>query len=723
MSDNSPPQAVDAEQDVSGRVLALGTADLGTFFRPRTLAVIGASDAPDRPNAAVYRRLRAWAGRVGARVHPVNAGRDLVDGEPCHRSVAGVPEPIDVAAVLVGDPVKVIEELAAVGARFAVVFASGFAELDGDGRHAQERMAAVAAGGPRVLGPNTNLNAFETFREDLDGPAIALISQSGHQGRPVFQAQELGIRVSHWAPTGNEADLEFADFLRYFADLPEVGAVAGYVEGFKDGRTLMLAADHAARRGLPVVLVKVGRTRDGASMAASHTGKLTGSDAVTSAVLRQYGVTRVDGLDELLDTAQLLARAKPPVSTGVCVYAISGGTGAHMADLCAAAGLPLPALSERTQEALHQWIPGYLRVSNPVDNGGHPVGDWRGRRILEALVDDPAVGVLICPITGAFPPMSDTLARDLADIAERTDKPVCVVWGSPVGTEAAYRDILLGSRRLAVFRTFGNCVGAVRAYFDHHEFRARYRSPFGDVPRHPSPAAAEARRSLAPGPASEHTAKRLLRAYGIRTPREELVDGAEAAVRAAAKIGFPVVLKGCGPGVEHKSELGLVHLDLRGEAQVRDAYRHVTAHDGVDAALVCEQVRGGVETVVGLARDEVFGPTVMVGLGGVFVEVFRDMAFRVPPFDAEEAGRMVAGLRGFPLLTGTRGRPAADVDALVDVIMKVQRMGLELDGVLTELDINPLAVLPAGAVALDALAVTTPERTRESRSEESDDER
>ncbi|QKG19924.1 acetate--CoA ligase family protein [Actinomadura verrucosospora] len=708
MSDNSPFRAEDIERDVSGRVLALRDEDLGVFFRPRTLAVVGASDTPGRPNTAVYRRLRAWAARVGARVHPVNPGRDLVDGEPCHRSVADVPEPIDVAAVLVGDPAGVLDELAAAGARFAVVFASGFAELGDDGRAAQERMGRLALDGPRVLGPNTNLNAFEEFREDLDGPAIALISQSGHQGRPIFQAQELGVRVSHWAPTGNEADLEFADFLRHFADLPEVGAVAGYVEGFKDGRTLMLAADHAARRGVPVVVVKVGRTRDGASMAASHTGKLTGSDVVTSAVLGQFGVTRVDGLDELLDTSALLARAKPPVSGGVCVYAISGGTGAHMADLCSAAGLELPELSAGTQKALHEWIPGYLRVSNPVDNGGHPVGDWRGRRILETLVADPAVGVLICPITGAFPPMSDVLARDLAEIAERTDKPVCVVWGSPAGTEPAYRDVLLGSRRLAVFRTFGNCVRAVRAYLDFHEFQGRYRSPFPDAPRTPSPAAAEGRRLLAAGPASEHTAKELLRAYGIRTPREELVGSAAAAARAAAAIGFPVVLKGCGPDVAHKSDLGLVHLDLRSAAQVREAYRQVSAHAGVDAALVCEQVRGGVEAAVGLAHDELFGPTVMAGLGGVFVEVFQDVAFRVPPFDEAEAHRMLAGLRGFPLLDGARGRPRADVGALVDVIMRVQRMGLELDGVLSELDVNPLVVLPDGAVALDALAVVRP---------------
>src|SRR5437899_8472168 len=199
-----------------------------------------------------------------------------------------------------------------------------------------------------VLGPNTNLNAFETFRDDLGGKAIALITQSGHQGRPIFQGQEIGIRMSHWAPTGNEADLEFADFCGYFAGQQDVGAIACYIEGFKDGRTLMLAADKAAQAGVPVVVIKVGRTDEGRSMAKAHTGHLTGSDAVTSAVFRQFGITRVDGLDELLDTAAMFARTKPPrpsdgavegIVDGVCVYSISGGTAAHMADMAAPAGL------------------------------------------------------------------------------------------------------------------------------------------------------------------------------------------------------------------------------------------------------------------------------------------------------------------------------------------------------------------------------------------------
>src|SRR5205085_1861086 len=210
-----------SQLDVTGRPIALRSIDLDVFFRPRTVAVIGASDTPGRPNTAMTRKVRAWSEAAGAAFHPVN----------------------------------------------------------------------------------TNRNAFETFRDDLPGPAIALITQSGHQGRPIFQGQDLGIAMSHWAPTGNEVDLEFADFAAYFADQPQVGVVAGYIEGFKDGRTLMLAADHAARAGVPIVAVKVGRTEEGRSMAKAHTGHLTGADAVISAVFRQLGVTRVDGLDELLDTS------------------------------------------------------------------------------------------------------------------------------------------------------------------------------------------------------------------------------------------------------------------------------------------------------------------------------------------------------------------------------------------------------------------------------------
>ncbi|MFJ4832420.1 acetate--CoA ligase family protein [Streptomyces sp. NPDC088747] len=700
--------------DVSGRPLYAGVPDLDRFFRPESVAVIGASDAEGRPNTGITRQLIAWAERGGARLHPVHPTRQSVFGIPCLPSVSDLPEQVDLAVLLVGDPLPVIEKLAEAKVRFAVAFASGFAETGAEGALAQARLAtAVSGSGLRLLGPNTNLNAFERFRDDLEGPAIALITQSGHQGRPVFSMQELGVRLSHWAPTGNEADLETADFISYFSERPEVGAIACYIEGLKDGRSFLLAADRAARRGVPVVAVKVGRTETGARTAASHTGKLTGADTVVDAAMRQYGVIRVDGLDELQDTAALLARARAPRAEGVAVYSISGGTGAHFADLASEAGLSLPTLSPDKQAELHEWIPDYLDVANPVDNGGHPVGDWRGRRIIDAILADPSVGVLICPITGPFPPMSDKLAQDLVDAAEQTDKLVCVVWGSPVGTEAAYRETLLGSSRVATFRTFANCITAVRAYLDHHRFTAAYRSPFDEAPRTPSPSFRKAQALMRPGrQLSEHAAKQLLRAYGIRVPREQLVTSAAAAVRAAGLIGYPLVMKASGAQIAHKTELGLVKLPLTSASQVRDAYRELTdiaRYEGIslDGVLVCQMVERGVEMFVGVTHDQLFGPTVTVGLGGVLVEVLRDAAVRVPPFGDDQARAMLADLRGRALLDGVRGAPPVDIDALVEVVIRVQRMALELGDDIAELDINPLMVLPRGqgAVALDALVV------------------
>ncbi|MEV5688211.1 acetate--CoA ligase family protein [Streptomyces sp. NPDC052164] len=709
-----PTAAVEGGLDVSGRPLHAAVPDLDRFFRPRSVAVIGASDTDGRPNTGITRQLIAWSERVGARLHPVHPTRESVFGRACSPSVADLPEQVDLAVLLVGDPLPVIEELAEAKVKFAVAFASGFAETGEAGAAAQARLAAaVERSGLRLLGPNTNLNAFEEFREDLDGPAIALITQSGHQGRPVYTLQELGIRLSHWAPTGNEADLETSDFISYFAERPEVGAIACYVEGLKDGRAFLLAADRAARAGVPVVAVKVGRTETGARMAASHTGKLTGADQVVDAAMRQFGVIRVDGLDELQDTAALLARARPPQADGVAVYSISGGTGAHFSDLATGAGLQLPTLSEEKQRELHSWIPGYLNVANPIDNGGHPVGDWRGRKIIDAILADPSVGVLICPITGPFPPMSDRLAQDLVDAAETTDKLVCVIWGSPVGTEDAYRTTLLGSSRVATFRTFGNCITAVRAYLDHHRFASGYRSPFDEAPRTPSPSFRKAQALIRPGRRlSEHAAKQLLRAYGIRVPREQLVTSAAAAVRAAGLVGYPVVMKASGAQLAHKTELGLVKVQLTSASQVRDAYRELTdiarfESIDLDGVLVCQMIERGVEMMVGVTQDALFGPTVTVGLGGVLVEVLHDTAVRVPPFGEDQARDMLGELRGRALLEGVRGGLPVDVDALVEVVLRVQRMALELGDDLTELDINPLVVLGRGqgAVALDALAI------------------
>jgi acyl-CoA synthetase (NDP forming) len=729
----------DSQLDVSGRPLRLRDVDIDAFLHPKTVAVIGASEQSAKPNTAMTRKFDDWARKHGATFYPVHPEYETVLGHRCYHSIFDVPGDIDLAIILTGRAEQTFEEVLQRKARFAVIFAAGFSETGKDGEKREAHLAdLVHSGDVRLLGPNTNLNAFEDFRDDLSGPSIALITQSGHQGRPVFQGQEVGIRLTHWAPTGNEVDLEFADFARHFADQPEVGVIACYIEGFKDGRTLMLAADHAAQLRKPIVMVKVGKTAAGQSMAQSHTGHLTGSDAVTSAVFRQFGVTRVDGLDELLEVSMAFARTQPnelPAwarrrersspkgaqrtgrsgerserDPGICVYAISGGTGAHMADVLADAGLTLPDLTKDSQAALHDGlVPAYLRVSNPVDCGGPPVADARGRRILDIILDDKNVDIVVIPITGAVAHFSEPFTRDIIDVARTTTKPIYVIWGAPAGTDDTYYKRLLDGG-LPVFRTFNNCVKAVQAYVKYWNFAGRYRSPFKAAPTAPSPAAKRASKlldGLAPGEAlSEWQSKQLLKLYGIKSSRDVLCESAAAAVRAANEIGYPVVMKVSSPDLLHKTEAGVVQVGVRSAKEVRATYETFTRkarRARVEGVMVSEMVSDGVDMLIGVSNDELFGPVVTVGLGGIFVEVFGDVTFRVPPFSEDEARRALTELKGYALLEGARGAEPADVDALVATIMNVQRLAMELP--VRELDINPLKVRRRGAVALDALVV------------------
>jgi acyl-CoA synthetase (NDP forming) len=389
-----------------------------------------------------------------------------------------------------------------------------------------------------------------------------------------------------------------------------------------------------------------------------------------------------------------------------------------MADMVAAAGLELPTLSTPSQQALHQWIPPYLRVSNPVDSGGPPVRDERGAKIIATMLADPNVDLLLCPVTGAVPSMGDKLCADLVAAAETTDKPVFVVWGSPVGDEEAYRQTLLQSS-VPTFRTFTNAVMAARAYFDHHRFVSGYTSPFARPVRRASPAKATAMAVIAPkgerpagGTAlSEQDAKALVAAYGIAVPKERVVGSPGEAAKAARKIGFPVVMKIVSADLSHKSDLGLVTVGVRDEDEARRTYKRLLARAKkaapkarLDGVLVAETVHG-IETVVGIAQDDLFGPVVMFGLGGVFVEVLGDVTFRVPPFTRRDAAAMLDELSGAALLKGVRGQLAADRASLVDALMKMQHLAVDLSHEVAELDINPLLAGPNGAVAADALVI------------------
>ncbi len=715
--------------DVSGRPTRLREVDLDTFFRPKRVVVIGASDTPRRPATNMWRKLRGWAEVFGATVVPVNPGRTELDGLACYPTIAEVPGgPADLAVILVNDSLAAFAEAAAAKARFAVIFGAGFAEVGGAGIERQRQLAElVSASDTHLLGPNTNLNAFETFDESNPGRKLALITQSGHQGRPVFQSQDVGFAMSHWAPCGNEVDLEFADFANWFSAQPATGAIAAYVEGFKEGRTVQLAADAAMSRGVPIVAVKVGKTDEGRSMAASHTGHLTGSDRVIDGVFRQYGVVRVDGLDELTELSAAFCRTVAPrrgraAQRRVCVYSISGGTGAHMADLCADAGLTLPELTARTRKELRSYIPDYLRVSNPVDSGGPPSGDERGRKILDAIVADPNIDAVIVPITGALASMSDRFTRDLVDVQRTTHKPVFVVWGSPL-FEESYSEVLAPGG-VPVFRTFRNCVRAAGAWFDYWDTQQRWTSPFAKPVTRRAAGAAQVAALLEeakPGAAlSEADSKAVLSAYGIPVTRDMRCDSAAAAVRAARQLtadtGRPVVMKIDSADIAHKSDLGLVRLGVQGAAAVRatfDEFMAIARRRAKGAAiagvLVCETApgpaEGAVETMVGMSHDDLFGPAIAFGLGGTLVEVFDDVAVRVPPFDKAEAARMIADTKVSRILAGQRGEKPAKVSAVVDVLVKLQRLALDFADEIAEIDVNPLVVTPTGALALDALVV------------------
>ena len=697
----------------------LRSLDLERFFAPTTVAILGASETEGSPGAGMTRLLLRWAEHVGGvTIYMVNPKRDTIAGLPCYASMDDVPVPVDLCAVLVSDVLPAVESAVRNKSRYVIVFGAGFAESGEEGRRSQARLEELV--GPsetRLFGPNTVLNAFDIKTPGLldDQRGIGLITQSGHQGRPVFQTQENGYGLAYWATTGNEADVEFADLARFYANSAEVGVIAGYVEGFRDGRTLLKAADSAVQRRTPIVTIKVGRTQAGTAMALSHTGKLTGSDGVVDGAFRQSGVIRVDDIDELIEVSQMLVRAKPPQGDGVCLYSISGGTGAHLADVCASAGLRLPKLSEATQQQLHEWIPESLDVSNPVDSGGHPTGDARGVRILETLVNDPDVDVLVCAITGATPPMSDRFAADLVQVAETTDKPICVIWGSPTGTETAYRDVLLSSHRVITFRNFRNSARAIREYLEFYAFVERYVSPYGQ--ERPGADDGERRKRAAESlhdgsPLTEHAAKRLLADYGVPVTREQVVTSEHEAVSAADDLGYPVVMKGLHTAALHKSEFGLVHTGIRDAEEARRAFGDLSSKlaafpeaGSSQGVLVSEQVTGGVEMIVGIVTDAVFGPAVMVGLGGVAAELSKDVQFRIPPFTRQEGRRMVADLRFAPLLTGYRGSEPLDVEALVDVIMAFQEIAVDLEGVVSEVEANPVFVMKRGAVAADALVV------------------
>jgi acyl-CoA synthetase (NDP forming) len=550
--------------------------DLEEFFHPKAVALVGSVNR----NADPGRVRAAHAERWGDRWFLVNSKGGSIGDIPVYEHVTDIPDQVSLAVINVGTRLVagVVEECGKHGVPYVIIFSAGFSEVGPAGAALEQEVGEVARRyGIRVFGPNTNTNAFEPIPDPARrrGGRIGLVTQSGHQGRPLVQGTEFGVAFSRWVPTGNELDLEAADFIEYFAHDVDTAVVAGYFEGFKDPVKLRRALESANATRTPVVALKMGSTAAGTRMAASHTGHLAGSDAVVNGLFRQYGVVRVRDLDELLETAALFA--KLPAGTGprCALYSISGGSGTLMAEVAEASGVPVPVLAPSTQEALRALIPEYLTVANPVDNGAQfllsaPEPDRR--RVFDLIAADPSVDVLVVGLTGALGRLTDQFAEDIAAFADELAKPLVVTWNSFKTDEPGFRSLVEAG--VPLFRSFRNCFGALHAFADYQEqsrtFRVRKALP-ARVP----PAAKDVLAGVGAGPLGTEPTRRLLEAFGVPVAGSGLATSPTEAARLAAELGFPVVMKVASPDFPHKSDAGLVRLGVSSAAEARRVHRQL----------------------------------------------------------------------------------------------------------------------------------------------------
>ena len=686
------------------------------ILRPKTVAVIGASDTPSRIGGRPIHSMKTMG--FDGRIFPVNPRRETVQELPAYPTIRDVPEPIDCALIAVPAAIAVdaIRDCAECGVKSAVVFTSGFAEQGAEGERAQQAIAQIARdSGMRIVGPNC-LGVFTLddawFGTFTNAPAMidrppgpaGIVSQSGAYGSHVLLvAQKRGVGANYWVTTGNECDVDVGEAIDFYAEAPEVGIIVVYAEGVRNAARLREALGKARDARKPVIFMKVGKTDVGARAAASHTASLAGSDAVYDALFRQYGVYRAGTTEELVDVAYACQFGSYPRGRRVSLQTISGGGGVQMADDAVRYGLEVPPLPQPVQDKLKALIP-FAGTNNPVDFTAQALNEPDlmlkniGMTIDEADYDShivfmtsvPATPFMKEPCAGLFrtvrerypdEPMIMSLVggRDVVDVYETLGYPV-------------YEDPSLAVRAMAALTRFGEA-------FDRS----------GDIPP-PAPPA-----GMLPAPAEavgEHEAKAILASAGIPAVRESLAATPEAAVAAAAVLGGPCALKIVSPDIPHKTEVGGVLLNVEGGAMVADGARTLlrrAAEQAPDAriagVLVSEMVSGGVETALGMAHDPVFGPAIMFGLGGVFVEVLKDVSFRLAPFDVGEAHRMIDEIRGRAVLDGVRGAPPADLDALADALARLSVFAADNAGQLESIDINPFIALPKGGVAVDALIV------------------
>jgi len=710
--------------DGRGRTAADGGSldrAMKALLRPESVALLGCSGDLERINGRPLKYFleKGFKGRI----YPVNPKYEEIAGLRCFPDVTAIPGTVDLAVVALpaASVMEGVRQLVAKGVPAAIIFASGFAELGDEGRTAQRDLLKMArAGGLRFCGPNTVgvVNAFEgvtaSFSEYLEGPVpagpVAFVSQSGAFGTAIaVLARQRQLGLGYYISTGNEGDIDVADAFGFVIEDPRIRVVAGYIEGVRDGRKLLTVFDRAMALGKPVILTKVGRSDAGARAAASHTGALAGADAVLDGILRQKGVIRADDEAQMMDLVEAFAHCRLPKGSNIGIVSQSGGAGVLGCDRAEITGLHVPSLDAKTQAKLKDALPGYSAVANPVDVTGQSLAEPElMRRAMKLVLADPAIdiGILWMRLMDGY---VDTMIDIITDIKESTDKTFLVSWLAPPAAAVS----ALRERGICMIPGAAQAVNAVAGLAGYARAREQWKRD--TAARESLRAASQSRIPAVPamrGVVPTLAAANILESAGVSMAKVELAKDVESAVAAAARLGYPVALKIESQDIPHKTEVGGVRLGITGEAALRvcfdeivDAARRHNASARIDGVIVQQMIEPGVELVIGVHQDAAFGPVVMVGLGGVLVEVLKDVAFAVAPMTASEAETMIARLRGARVLDGVRGRPPVDRTQLCELLVKVSTLAAAAGPRLAELDLNPVAAGPDGTAAVDWLMV------------------
>ena len=688
-------------------------AALTPLLAPRSIAVLGASSDPTRIGGRPIAYMRAQ-GFPGA-LYPVNPNRTEIQGLKAYPTVADLPETPDVAIVAVPAELAApaIEDLARRGVKGVVMFTAGFAEMDEQGAAAQARMVATArAAEMRILGPNclgvfdARRSYYATFSSSFDSGwpvlgRIGIASQSGAYGTHLYTlARNRGIGASLCVMTGNEGDVTVGECIGWLAENPEVDVIAVYAEGIREAPGLIAALQVAKAAKKPIVMQKVGRSELGGKAAKSHTASIAGDDAVTEAVMAEFGVFRARNSEEMLDVAHTATRKIYPVVNSLGVITVSGGAGVLISDVAESLGLAMPEMPAEAQRKLRSLVP-FCAPRNPVDATAQVSNDVTlVKTFTESMVRDGGYASVLGFFSMTASSRRWPQIREQLNLVRIENPGRLYVLSVIVPPE---RRDELEADGWVVHEDPTRAVTAIDAM-------GRYGAAFAAEPAGAAPVVPPV--TLPVMTPSEAEAKRLLAGAGLASAPEAACFTVDEAVSAAERFGFPVVMKILSPDILHKSEIGGVLLDVADAASVRSGYAVLLQRAKVaapaariDGVLVAKQLKGGVECILGIHRDPVFGPMAMFGLGGIFVEVLKDVVFRRCPFGADTAETMICSIKGAPLLLGARGRKPADVKALAEMLSRLSAFAVAAGDRLQSIDLNPVFAMPDGEGAFAADAV------------------